>query len=52
VTSDLRKKKDVVYFTKNNLYDHHLVEFIMDMKPCKYKYKNGTSDRYHYGFIA
>lgn len=27
-------------------------EFIYSLKPSKYKYKDGTSDRYHHGFIA
>lgn len=27
-------------------------EFIYSLKPSQYKYKDGTSDRYHHGFIA
>ena len=27
-------------------------EFIMSLKPMQYKYKNGDSNRYHWGFIA
>jgi hypothetical protein len=27
-------------------------EFVYSLNPCRYKYINGTSDRYHHGFIA
>ena len=27
-------------------------EFVYSLRPCRYKYNNGTSDRYHHGLIA
>lgn len=27
-------------------------EFIYNLKPCEFKMINGTSNRYHHGFIA
>lgn len=43
--SDERHKKDIqdIDYAK---------DFIMSLKPRKYKFKEGTSDRYHNGFLA
>ncbi len=45
-TSDKRKKK----FIKN--LPEKYVEFFRKLRPVIFKYKNGTSGRYHAGFIA
>lgn len=45
--SDESYKKDICDLDKKKSEG-----FIYGLKPCKYKYKDGTSDRYHHGFIA
>ena len=44
--SDVRFKKDIVEYS-----DKYEI-FYDSLKPVKYKYINGTSDRFHTGFIA
>lgn len=46
VTSDERLKKDI-----EDIGDSE-IDFILNLQPKKYKLVKGTSDRYHYGFIA
>lgn len=46
-TSDRRMKKDIS--TLNSL---DAMVFISELNPVSYKFKNGTSDRTHYGLIA
>lgn len=45
--SDENVKKDV-----HLLNSEDSSEFIYDLKPCEFKMINGTSNRYHHGFIA
>lgn len=45
-TSDRRYKKDIQEVSENE------VDFILGLSAKKFKLINGTSDRYHYGFIA
>lgn len=45
-TSDVNKKHDI-----NNISDAYLAMFY-SLTPRLYKYNDGTSDRYHVGFIA
>ena len=45
-TSDKRVKKDISSFDKR--YEN----FFMSLSPSIYKFINGTSDRYHSGFIS
>lgn len=45
-TSDRNKKKDFAEFDKR--YEN----LFFDLKPQIYKFKDGTSDRYHSGFIS
>lgn len=45
--SDENVKKDV-----HLLNSEDSSEFIYSLKPCEFKMINGTSDRYHHGFIA
>ena len=45
-TSDKRMKKDI------NPFDKRYENFFMDMMPSIYKLINGTSDRFHSGFIS
>ena len=41
------------YNIKNSIADIDEYNILFDnLKPCKYKYNHGTSDRYHTGFIA
>jgi hypothetical protein len=44
--SDARIKKDI------EQYESNYEIFFDKLKPCKYKYVDGTSDRYHTGYIA
>lgn len=46
VKSDARLKTDVESVNDNE------IDFILGLSPKKYKLKEGTSGRYHYGFIA
>lgn len=46
ITSDRRLKTDLTEF--DDRYD----EFFMGLKPELYKYKDGTSGRYHAGYVA
>lgn len=43
--SDSRFKKDVQGID-------NAIDFITSLKPVKYKYTDGTSDRFHFGFLA
>lgn len=45
ISSDRDLKKDIEEITSAS-------SFIYSLKPCKYRYKDGTSNRYHHGFIA
>lgn len=45
ISSDRDLKKDIEEITNAS-------SFIYSLKPCKYRYKDGTSNRYHHGFIA
>jgi hypothetical protein len=44
--SDFRIKKNI------EQYDLRYEQLFDSLQPCRYKYINGTSDRYHTGFIA
>ena len=46
ITSDKRMKKDI------SLFDERYENFFMSISPSIYKFINGTSDRYHSGFIS
>lgn len=46
-TSDRDKKNSI-----ECLNDEESEEFIRNLKPCKFKFNNGTSNRFHHGFIA
>ena len=46
-TSDRRKKKNI-----KALITEKAKAFIMALRPCTFKFKNGTSNRNHHGFIA
>ena len=45
--SDKNSKHDI-----NTLDIGNCKDFIMSLKPSKYKYNDGTSNRFHHGFIA
>lgn len=45
--SDKNLKHDIYILDTGNCKD-----FIMSLKPSKYKYNDGTSNRFHHGFIA
>lgn len=45
--SDKRKKKSI-----KDLVIDKAKSFVMGLKPRMFKFKDGTSDRYHHGFIA
>lgn len=47
VSSDKNLKNSIESLDKNKA-----AEFIYSLNPCRFKYNNGTSDRYHHGFIA
>lgn len=47
ITSDETVKTDI-----NSLDLQKSSDFIYSLKPCEYKMVNGTSDRFHHGFIA
>lgn len=44
--SDKRLKTDITDI------DEEAIDFILNLQPKKYKLKNGTSGRYHYGLVA
>lgn len=44
--SDKRIKHDITALDENH------TDFIMSLKPCSYKFNDGTSNRTHWGFIA
>ena len=46
VSSDLNKKKDI------EVLDERYSTFFNHLNPVRFKYKEGTSSRYHTGFIA
>lgn len=46
-TSDKNAKKDI-----DKLDIEDTAQFVYSLIPSQYKYKNGTSDRYHHGLIA
>ena len=46
-TSDRNSKHDI-----NTLDNSNCKDFIMSLKPSSYKYNDGTSNRFHHGFIA
>ena len=46
-TSDRRKKKNI-----RALITEKAKAFIMALRPCAFKFKDGTSNRNHHGFIA
>lgn len=46
ITSDIRKKHDV-----EDLDDRY-IKLVEKLRPVRFKYNDGTSDRYHTGFIA
>jgi hypothetical protein len=46
ITSDKRLKSDI------ESLDDSAIDFILGLSPSKFKYVNGTSGRYHLGFIA
>ena len=45
-TSDRNEKENIV------LLNNNIKDFIMDLKPVSFKYKDGESGRTHHGFIA
>ena len=45
ISSDRDLKKDIEEITNAS-------SFIYSLKPCQYRYKDGTSNRLHHGFIA
>ena len=45
-SSDRNVKKEIDY----DLSKYR--QFLLDLKPCRYKFKNGQSDRFHTGMIA
>lgn len=45
--SDKNSKHDI-----NTLDNSNCKDFIMSLKPSSYKYNDGTSNRFHHGFIA
>ncbi len=45
-SSDRNVKKEIDY----DLSKYR--QFLLDLKPCRYKFKNGQSDRFHIGMIA
>lgn len=45
--SDKRKKKNI-----KDIVTDKAKEFIMNLKPRQFKFKEGTSGRYHHGFVA
>ena len=45
ISSDRDLKKDIEEITNAS-------NFIYSLKPCQYRYKDGTSNRLHHGFIA
>lgn len=47
IGSDRNIKKDI-----KALDIHKASAFVYSLKPCKFKYKKNTSNRYHHGFIA
>lgn len=47
-TSDRNQKKDFRTFDSNENYE----ELFLDLKPTVYKFKDGTSNRDHFGFIS
>jgi phage minor structural protein len=46
-TSDRDNKNSI-----ETLNQEEAVEFIYSLRPCKFKYNDGTSGRFHHGFIA
>ena len=46
-TSDANAKNSI-----EELNQKEAVDFINSLKPCKFKYNDGTSGRFHHGFIA
>lgn len=56
-TSDRNKKKDISYMGEETgidteLSDDTLVEFIMSLKPCVYRFIENDSNRPHHGMIS
>ena len=49
ITSDARQKTDI---SNLDISFKDVENFILNLNPVKYKLKDGTSGRYHYGFIA